>query len=51
MLSTESSFRIQRGHKQMTTTDTFYNDRDLADRKRAAELIEEAILGPLAPES
>jgi len=42
---------VQLGHKQMTTTDTFYNDRDLADRKRAAELIEEAILGPLVPES
>jgi integrase len=42
---------VQLGHKQMTTTDTFYNDRDLADRKRAAELIEAAILGRLAPES
>jgi len=41
---------VQLGHKQMTTTDTFYNERDLADKKRAAELIEGAILGRLAPE-
>ena len=41
---------VQLGHKQMTTTDTFYNERDLADKKRAAELIERAILGRLAPE-
>jgi len=32
----------------MTTTDTFYNDRDLEARKRAGELIEGAILGRFA---
>jgi integrase len=31
---------VQLGHKRMTTTDEHYNDRDMDDLKRAAELIE-----------
>ena len=33
---------VQLGHKRMTTTDEHYNDRDMDDLKRAAELIEGA---------
>jgi len=38
------------GHKRMTTTDEHYNDRDMDDLKRAAELIEGAFWKDFAPE-
>jgi len=41
---------VQLGHKQMTTTDEHYNDRDMDDLKRAAELIETAFGTSFAPE-
>ncbi len=41
---------VQLGHKRMTTTDEHYNDRDMDDLKRAAELIEGAFWKDFAPE-
>jgi integrase len=40
---------VQLGHKRMTTTDEHYNDRDLDDLKRAAELVETAFGINFAP--
>ena len=34
---------VQLGHKRMTTTDEHYNDRDMDDLKKAAELVEERL--------
>ena len=42
---------VQLGHKRMTTTDEHYNDRDMEDLKKAAELIEKAFGTSFAPES
>jgi integrase len=42
---------VQLGHKRMTTTDEYYNDRDMDDLKKAAELIEKAFGANFAPES
>jgi len=39
---------VQLGHERMTTTDEHYNDRDMDDLKKAAELIESA-LGRILP--
>jgi hypothetical protein len=33
---------VQLGHKRMITTDEHYNDRDLEDLKKAADLVENA---------
>jgi len=41
---------VQLGHKRMTTTDEHYNDRDMDDLKRAAELIEGTFGKDFAPE-
>jgi integrase len=41
---------VQLGHKRMTTTDDHYNDRDLEDLKKAAELVESAFGISFAPE-
>jgi integrase len=41
---------IQLGHKRMTTTDEHYNDRDMDDLKKAAELIEGAFWKDFAPD-
>jgi len=41
---------VQLGHKRMTTTDEHYNDRDMDDLKRAAELIEGVFWKDFAPE-
>ena len=41
---------VQLGHKRMTTTDEHYNDRDMDDLKKAAELIERAFGTSFAPE-
>jgi len=40
---------VQLGHKRMTTTDEHYNDRDLDDLKKAAELVESAFGISFAP--
>jgi integrase len=40
---------VQLGHKRMTTTDEHYNDRDLEDLKKAAELVETAFGISFAP--
>ena len=40
---------VQLGHKRMTTTDEHYNDRDLEDLKKAAELVESAFGISFAP--
>jgi hypothetical protein len=40
---------VQVGHKGMTTTDEHYNDRDLEDLKKAAELVETAFGISLPP--
>lgn len=40
---------VQLGHKRMTTTDEHYNDRDLEDLKKAAELVENAFGINFAP--
>ena len=39
---------VQLGHKRMTRTDEHYDDRDLDDLKKAAELIEGAFLKSFA---
>jgi len=41
---------VQLGHKRMTTTDEHYNDRDLDDLKKAAELVESAFISSFAPD-
>jgi integrase len=41
---------VQLGHKRMTTTDEHYNDRDMDDLKKAAELIESAFGTSFAPD-
>ena len=41
---------VQLGHKRMTTTDDHYNDRDLEDLRKAAELVESAFGISFAPE-
>jgi hypothetical protein len=41
---------VQLGHKRMTTTDEHYNDRDMDDLKRAAELVEGAFISSFAPD-
>jgi len=41
---------VQLGHKRMTTTDEHYNDRDLEDLKKAAELVETAFGISFAPD-
>ena len=41
---------VQLGHKRMTTTDEHYNDRDMDDLKKAAELIEKAFGTTFAPD-
>jgi hypothetical protein len=40
---------IQLGHKRMTTTDEHYNDRDMDDLKKAADMIESAFGKSFAP--
>ena len=40
---------VQLGHKQVTTTDEHYNERDMDDLKKAAELIERALGTSFAP--
>jgi len=42
---------VQLGHKRMTTTDEHYNDRDMDDLKKAAELIESAFGTSFAPDA
>jgi integrase len=39
---------VQLGHKRMTTTDEHYNDRDMDDLKKAAELVESAFISSFA---
>jgi len=41
---------VQLGHKRMTTTDEHYNDRDMDDLKKAAELVESAFISSFAPD-
>jgi integrase len=41
---------VQLGHKRMTTTDEHYNERDMDDLKKAAELVEGAFGTSFAPE-
>jgi integrase len=41
---------VQLGHKRMTTTDEHYNERDMDDLKKAAELIERALGTSFAPD-
>jgi hypothetical protein len=41
---------VQLGHKRMTTTDEHYNDRDMDDLKKAAELVESAFILSFAPD-
>jgi integrase len=41
---------LQLGHKRMTTTDEHYNDRDMDDLKKAAELVESAFISSFAPD-
>ena len=41
---------VQLGHKRMTTTDEHYNERDMDDLKKAAELVEGAFGTGFAPE-
>jgi transposase len=41
---------VQLGHKRMTTTDEHYNDRDMDDLKKAAELVEGAFISSFAPD-
>jgi hypothetical protein len=39
----------QLGHKRMMTTDEHYNDRDMVDLKKAAELVESPFILGLPP--
>jgi hypothetical protein len=41
---------VQLGQKRMTTTDEHYNDRDMDDLKKAAELVERAFILSFAPD-
>jgi len=41
--------RFSSDTRQMTTTDEHYNDRDMDDLKKAAELIEKAFVASFAP--
>ena len=41
---------VQLGHKRMTTTDEHYNDRDMDDLKKAAELVEGSFISSFAPD-